>query len=96
MGLDTAADVLPPVGATAASEDSLLDPFVYISNAFVAVAEELTKVAASGYSSATGGNGGRVQHDNGRVGATNVERRFLDAEVDVVGRGWRPSPEMPR
>ena len=32
----------------------------------------------------------------GRVGATNVERRFFDAEVGAAGRGGRPSPEMPR
>jgi hypothetical protein len=30
------------------------------------------------------------------VGATNVERRFFDAEVGAAGRGGRPSPEMPR
>jgi hypothetical protein len=32
----------------------------------------------------------------GRVGATNVERRFLDAVVGAADRGGRPSPEMPR
>ena len=30
------------------------------------------------------------------MGATNVDRRFLDAEVGAAGRGGRPSPEMPR
>ena len=30
------------------------------------------------------------------MGATNVDRRFLDAEVGAAGRGGRPLPEMPR
>ena len=30
------------------------------------------------------------------MGATNVDRCFLDAEVGAAGRGGHPSPEMPR